>query len=204
MVTSQGYLKKTGLKEYDTSLKARGIQAIRLEPKDSLQWVLWTTGKQDVVCATRDGKAVRFSEQDVRPMGRSARGVRGPSLLKGDALVSAEVVDPSDKRDLLVVCENGLGKRTPLNKYRQIGRMSQGGFTVQVTERTGPVVGVQVVDDDDEIMCITAQGIAIRMPVKKIRVTRRYAQGVRVVALGEGDAVRAVARVVKTGAEGEE
>jgi len=203
MVTSRGYLKKTALKEYDTSLKARGIQAIRLEPKDSLQWVLWTDGKQDVICATRDGKAIRFSEDDVRSMGRSARGVRGPSLLKGDSLVSAGVVGPDDKRDLLVVCEYGLGKRTPLNEYRQIGRTSQGVFTVQVTERTGPVVGVQVVDDDDEIMCITAQGIAIRMPVKKIRVTGRIAQGVRVVALGEGDAVQAVAQVVKTGEEEE-
>ncbi len=203
MVTTQGYLKKTALKQYDTSLKARGIQALKLEPKDSLQWVLWTNGKQDVVCATRDGKAIRFAERDARPMGRSARGVKGPRLLKGDALVSAEVVEPNDKRDLLVVCENGLGKRTPLSEYRQIGRTSQGVFTVQVTERTGPVVGVQVVDDDDEIMCLTAQGIAIRMPVNKIRVTGRIAQGVRVVALGEGDSVRAVAQVVKTGGEEE-
>jgi DNA gyrase subunit A len=202
MVTRHGYLKKTALKEYDTSLKSRGIQAIRIEPGDSLQWVLWTGGGQDVVCATREGKAIRFSEGDVRPMGRSARGVRGPRLQKGDALVSAEVVGPDDKRDLLVVCEYGLGKRTPLNEYRTIGRTSQGIFTVQITDRTGPVVGVQVVSDDDEIMCITAQGIAIRMPVNKIRVTGRIAQGVRVVNLDEGDSVRAVARVVQT--EGDE
>jgi DNA gyrase subunit A len=204
MVTTQGYLKKTPLKDYDTPLKSRGIQAIRLEKGDNLQWVLWTDGKHDVVCATRDGKAIRFSEQDVRPMGRSARGVRGPTLRKGDSLVSVEVVDPKDKRDLLVVCANGLGKRTPLEEYRQIGRISQGILTVQVTERTGPVVGVQVVDDEDEIMCITAQGIAIRMPVKKIRVTGRIAQGVKVVSLDEGDSVKATAKVVQSGGNGED
>jgi DNA gyrase subunit A len=112
-------------------------------------------------------------------------------------------VGPEDKRDLLVVCEQGLGKRTPLEEYRQIGRKSQGILTVQVTERTGPIVGVQVVENDDEVMCITAQGIAIRMPVKNIRVTGRIAQGVRVVNLGEGDVVRAVAKVIRTGDEEE-
>ena len=198
MVTKGGYLKKTALTEYDTALKARGIQAIRLEKDDSLQWVLWTDGKKDVVCATRQGKAIRFSESAVRAMGRTARGVRGPKLKKGDSLVSVEVVDPKDKRDLLVVCEQGLGKRTALTEYRQIGRASQGVLTVQVTTRTGPVLGVEVVDDDDEIMCITAKGIAIRMPVRNIRQTGRIAQGVKVVNLGEGDSVRAVAKVLQT------
>jgi DNA gyrase subunit A len=107
-------------------------------------------------------------------------------------------VDPKDKRDLLVVCEQGLGKRTALTEYRQIGRASQGILTVQVTKRTGPVVGVEVVDEEDEIMCITERGIAIRMPVKNIRRTGRVAQGVKVVNLGEGDRVRAVAKVLQT------
>ena len=104
---------------------------------------------------------------------------------------------------MLVVCEAGLGKRTPLDEYSPRGRIAQGVLTVQVTERTGPVVGVQVVEDADEIMCITAQGIAIRMPVAKIRVTGRIAQGVRVVNLDEGDKVAAVAKVVRTGDEEE-
>ena len=204
MVTTGGYLKKTELTAYDTNLKARGIQAIRLEPDDKLNWVLWTDGTKDIVCATEQGKAIRFAEDNVRSMGRGARGVRGPKLRKGDRLVSAEAVDADDKRDLLVVCEKGLGKRTPLAEYRQTGRTTQGVLTVSVTERTGPVLGVEVVDDDDEIMCITANGIAIRMPVEKIRRTGRVAQGVKVVNLGEGDAVRAVAKVVQTDAETEE
>jgi len=198
MVTQGGYLKKTALEAYDTPLKTKGIQAIGLEEGDRLQWVLWTDGEQDIVCATREGKAIRFAEGTVRSTGRSARGVRGPKLQRGDRLVSAEAVDPEDGRDLLVVCEKGLGKRTALDEYRQIGRTSQGILTVAVTDRTGRVVGVNVVDDDDEVMCITANGIAIRMAVNKIRQTGRVAQGVRVVNLGEGDAVRAVAKVIRT------
>jgi DNA gyrase subunit A len=131
-------------------------------------------------------------------MGRSARGVRGPTLLEGDRLVSAQAVEAKDKRDLLVVCGKGLGKRTPLEEYRRIGRVSQGVLTVDVTERTGPVVGVEVVEGMDEVMCITANGIAIRMVVANIRQTGRVAQGVKVVNLGEGDAVRAVAKVIRT------
>jgi len=198
MVTQGGYLKKTALGQYDTPLKSRGIQAIGLEEGDRLQWVLWTDGKQDMICATREGKAVRFSESTVRPTGRTARGVRGPTLRDGDRLVSAQVVDPKDKRDLLVVCEKGLGKRTALGEYRQISRTAQGILTVSVTERTGRVVGVEVVDDTDEIMCLTANGIAIRMPVNKIRQTGRVAQGVRVVSLAEGDSVRAIAKVIQS------
>jgi len=203
MVTQGGFLKKTALKEYDTPLKSKGIQAINLESGDRLQWVLWTDGKQDIVCATREGKAIRFAESTVRAVGRSARGVRGPTLQKGDRLVSAEAVNAEDRRDLLVVCEKGLGKRTALDEYRQIGRTSQGILTVSVTDRTGRVVGVQVVDDEDEIMCITANGIAIRMPVRNIRQTGRVAQGVKVVNLGEGDSVRAVAKVIRTEEEEE-
>jgi DNA gyrase subunit A len=198
MVTRMGYLKKTALQEYDTPLKSKGIQAISLEEGDRLQWVLWTDGKRDIVCATRNGKAIRFAEADVRSMGRSARGVRGPTLLEGDRLVSAQAVEAKDKRDLLVVCGKGLGKRTPLEEYRRIGRVSQGVLTVDVTERTGPVVGVEVVEGMDEVMCITANGIAIRMVVANIRQTGRVAQGVKVVNLGEGDAVRAVAKVIRT------
>lgn len=199
MVTEKGYLKKTALEAYDTPLKSKGIQAINLEEGDRLHWVLWTDGKQDIICATQQGKAIRFSEADVRPMGRTARGVRGPSLRKGDRLVSAQAVEPHDKRDLLVVCANGLGKRTPLEEYRQIGRTSQGVLTVNVTERTGLVVGVEVVDDESEIMCITANGIAIRMPVSTIRRTGRIAQGVKIVNLAEGDTVCAVAKIVRSG-----
>ena len=197
MVTRQGYLKRLPLEELDTPLKSKGIRALSLEKGDELAWVLWTGGEQEIMCITQQGKAVRFSEDVVRPMGRAARGVHGPKLLKGDQLVSAEVVDAEDGRDLLIVSQKGLGKRTALAEYRTIGRTSQGVLTMDITPRTGVVVGVMVVEEEDEIMCITAKGIAIRMPVANIRQTGRVAQGVKVVNLGDGDQVQAVAKVVR-------
>ena len=111
------------------------------------------------------------------------------------------MVDADDDRDLLTGSEKGLGKRTPLKEYRTQGRYTQGVMTLKVTKKNGPVVGVQVVDDDDEIMCITSEGVLIRVPVKKIRRTGRLAQGVKIVVPGEGSVVSAVAKVVKHAAD---
>lgn len=197
MVTRQGYVKKTALAEYDTPLRSKGLLAINLEEGDELRWVLWTDGKKDVVLATRDGKAVRFDEALVRPMGRSARGVQGIRLRPGDELVAAVVVDKNDPRDLLTVSAKGLGKRTALKEYPRKGRNTQGVVTLKVTEKNGPVVGVQVVEDDDQIMCITSAGVLIRMPVASIRRTGRNAQGVKIVSPDEGATVCAVAKVVR-------
>ena len=204
MCTKNGTIKKTALKEFDTVYKTLGLNAINLSEGDELLWVLWTDGGKDILVATRDGKALRFSEDDVRPMGRTAAGVSAIRLRKGDRIECLAALDSEDKRDLLVVSERGLGKRTPLAEYRCQGRNTQGVMTLQITEKNGPVVGVQVVDPDDEIMCITKQGVLIRMPVEKIRQTGRNAQGVKIVNLDEGDKFMAVAKVIREAGESPE
>ena len=201
MVTRQGMIKKTALTEYDTTLKTKGIIAINLKAGDRLEWVMWTDGRKDIVVATKMGKALRFSENCVRPMGRGAAGVGAIKLQKHDEIVSTEVVDKDDKRDILVVSELGLGKRTAISEYRCQGRNTQGVMTLKITAKNGPVVGVVVVDDDDEIMCISSGGVLIRVPVKNIRQTSRNAQGVKVVTPDEGTVVRAITKVVKTANE---
>ena len=201
MVTQQGMIKKTVLDEYDTPLRSKGLIAININKGDHLNWVMWTDGSKDIVLATKLGKALRFSEADVRPMSRGAAGVNAIKLVKGDEIVATAVVDADEQRDLLTVSEKGLGKRTPLEEYRTQGRYTQGVMTLKVTGRNGPVVGVQVVDDDDEIMCISSEGVLIRVPVDHIRRTGRSAQGVKIVAPDDGSVVRAVAKVVKHAAE---
>lgn len=201
MVTQKGMIKKTSLEEYDTPLRTKGLIAINVNDGDRLNWAMWTDGSKDIALATRFGKALRFSEKDVRPMSRAAAGVNAIKLVKGDELVATVVVDADDKRDLLTVAEKGLGKRTPLEDYRTQGRYTQGIMTLKVTDRNGPVVGVVVVDDEDEIMCITSEGVLIRVPVGNIRRTGRSAQGVKIVTPDEGTIVRAVAKVVKQAAE---
>ncbi len=201
MVTQQGMIKKTALEEYDTHLHSKGLIAININKGDHLKWVMWTDGSKDIILATRLGKALRFSESDVRPMSRSAAGVKAIKLVKGDEIVATVVVDADDDRDLLTGSEKGLGKRTPLKEYRTQGRYTQGVTTLKVTKKNGPVVGVQVVDDDDEIMCITSEGVLIRVPVGNIRRTGRSAQGVKIVVPDEGSAVSAVAKVVRHAAD---
>ncbi|NPV46885.1 MAG: DNA gyrase subunit A [Armatimonadetes bacterium] len=204
MVTRQGMIKKTALVEYDTALKNKGIIAINLKPDDRLEWVMWTDGHKDIMLATKLGKALRFSESCVRPMGRSAAGVNAIKLGKHDEIVATEVLDRKDTRDILVVSQLGLGKRTPVEEYRCQGRNTQGVMTLKITERNGPVVGVCVVDEDDEVMCITSEGVMIRVPVKKIRQTGRNAQGVKIVSPDPGSVVRAIAKVVREAQESPE
>jgi DNA gyrase subunit A len=151
--------------------------------------------------STSDGKCVRFDEAEVRSVGRNASGVNAIKLRPGDSIVSTAVVDKDDPRDLLVIGAKGLGKRTPLSEYARKGRAIQGVITLNITDRTGPVVGVQVVDDEDEVMCISSEGVLIRMPVAGIRRTGRNAQGVKIVTPSEGATVIAVAHVVKYAGE---
>jgi len=130
-------------------------------------------------------------------MGRNAAGVNAIRLQKLDEIVSTAVLDKGDPRDVLVVSQLGLGKRTPVDEYRPQGRNTQGVMTLKITDRNGPVVGVCVVDDDDEVMCISSEGVLIRVPVNNIRRTGRNAQGVKVVTPDEGSIVRAIAKVVR-------
>jgi len=152
-----------------------------------------TEGNEHVLLVTAHGQAIRFPENDVRPMGRAARGVRGITLEEGDSVVGLDVVRPA--ADLLVVSQKGFGKRTPLEEYRVTGRGGKGIRTLQITEKNGPIVAVRVVRDGDEVMLISAAGIMIRTSVDEISRQGRATQGVRVMRLDAGDYAVAAALV---------
>jgi DNA gyrase subunit A len=188
--TAKGVVKKTALMEYSRP-RSNGIIAINLDAEDELIAVRLTEGAQQVALSTRSGLLVRFEESEVRSMGRSATGVRGANLRGDDRVVSMEIVEPG--ASLLTVSENGYGKRTPIDEYRLVHRGAKGVLTMNVTERTGPVVGVlQVTNDDEQIMLVTNAGKMIRISVGEIRQTGRAAQGVRLVNLGEEAAEQVV------------
>jgi DNA gyrase subunit A len=191
--TRDGTIKKTALSEYG-NVRTTGIKAIKIEENDELIDVQITSGTNDIVLATKHGLSIRFHESDARPMGRDTTGVRGIELSEGDQLVGMVVV----KRDaeLLVVTEKGLGKRTKIDEYRVQKRGGKGILTLKRTEKTGDVVGLLEVIENDEIMLITRGGIMLRASADHIRETGRSAQGVKLVSLDFGDAVTAVARVV--------
>jgi len=194
MATRRGVVKKTRLSEYDTRLKG-GIIALKLRKGDELEWVAETDGKRDIVLVTEKGQSIRFSEKDVRSMGRPAAGVRGVRLRKGDSVIGMGVVRRN--ADLLVASRNGYGKRTPLAEYRSQSRGGLGIKTMNVTKRNGPIVGMRIVDDDDDLLIITTAGHIIRQLVKNIRSIGRSTQGVRLIRLGKEDKVANIARVVR-------
>jgi DNA gyrase subunit A len=191
--TKQGTVKKTALADF-ANVRKGGIIAIGIDPGDDLIEVKLTTGKNEVVIITRDGMSIRFNEEDARPMGRPAGGVRGISLYKGDAVVALSVVVPDAK--LLVAGENGIGKRTDFEEYRVQSRGGKGIITMKTNEKTGAVVGALTVRDTDEIMLITVGGQMVRIPVQGIREAGRNTQGVKLVNLAEKDKLQAIAPVV--------
>ena len=202
--TQQGTVKKTSLNEF-SNVRKGGIIAIGIEPGDALIEVKLTRGSivenddvkdpgDDVVLITKDGMSIRFSEADVRSMGRAAGGVRGISLEKGDALVAATVVIPDAA--LLVAGENGIGKRTGFDEYRAQSRGGKGIITMKTGDKTGGVVGALTVRDNDEIMLITTGGQMVRIPVQGIREAGRNTQGVKLVNLDAGDKLQAIAPVI--------
>ncbi|HPZ92824.1 MAG: DNA gyrase subunit A [Bacillota bacterium] len=194
MATRRGIVKKTALEEFDTKRKT-GLLAIRLDPDDDLVSVKRTTGNQEIIIVTAQGLALRFSEEDVRPMGRSARGVIGIRLGDGDTVIGMDVV--REDRDLLVVTENGYGKRTPLNQYRTYAsRGGRGVKAITLTDKTGLAVAIKVLEGDDELMCISAEGVVIRMDAADISQQGRGAQGVRVMRLDPEDKVVSIAQIV--------
>ncbi len=200
--TKNGTVKKTALSQYSNP-RSTGIKAIKIEEGDELIDVQITTGTNDIVLATRHGLSIRFHEQDVREMGRDTTGVKGIELGPRDAVIGMVVL--KREASLLVVTERGLGKCSPIDEYRVQKRGGKGIITVHRTEKTGDAVSIKEVLPDDELMLITKQGIAIRMPVKGIRVAGRNTQGVRLVNLDADDLVMDVARVVsEDDGEGEE
>ena len=191
--TQQGTVKKTALGDF-ANIRKGGIIAIGIESGDTLIDVKLTTGQNEVVLITHDGMSIRFSEEDVRSMGRPATGVRGINLEKGDAVVAAAVV-VSDAT-LLVAGEHGIGKRTSFEEYRKQSRGGKGIITMKTTEKTGAAVGALTVKDEDEIMLITVGGQMVRTFVKDIREAGRNTQGVKLINLDQNDRLQAIAPVI--------
>jgi DNA gyrase subunit A len=193
MATRKGVIKKTFLTEFSRPRRT-GIIACAPDEGDLLIGAAITDGQQDILLAKSGGKAIRFHEKDVRPMGRSARGVRGVEL-EGEELVVGMICMKGDDQSVLVVTENGFGKRTRLDAYRITHRGGKGIITVKATERTGALIAIKEVAPADELMLITAAGILIRLSVQGIAEIGRNTQGVRLMKPGEGDKVVSVARV---------
>ncbi|RMG14166.1 MAG: DNA gyrase subunit A [Planctomycetota bacterium] len=202
MATRQGVIKKTQLSAFKNPRKA-GVVAVKIDEGDALVGVRVTNGGNELVLASRNGKAVRFHEEEVRPMGRTARGVRGMQLGEGDEVV-ALVVAGEEGPNLLTVCELGYGKQTPVEDYRQTRRGVQGVINAKLTEKTGRVVGMVAVQPGDQVMLITSSGKLIRAPVDDVRTCGRATQGVRIIRVDEGEHVVAIARVAMERDAGED
>jgi len=194
MVTERGVVKKSQLSEFETR-RTGGLIAITLDEEDALKWVKVTDGHRHLVLATHDGMSIRFSEEEVRSMGRGSHGVRGIELRKGDHVVGVALVRP--EQELLAVTERGYGKRTPLTEYKVQHRGGIGIKTVQITEKNGPLVDCKAVDESDEVLFISTGGQVIRTKVDTIRETGRSAQGVRLMRMDEDITIAGVAVVVK-------
>ncbi|UCV27227.1 DNA gyrase subunit A [Ferribacterium limneticum] len=201
MATRAGTVKKTPLSDFSNPRKA-GIIAVDLLDDDYLIGVELTTGQSDIVLVSNAGKAVWFDEEDVRPMGRGARGVRGMKLQAGQAVISLLVAE-SDQQTVLVATENGFGKRTVLADFRHSGRGTQGVKAIADSERNGVVIGAKLVDDNDEVMLITTGGVLIRTRVSEIRGMGRATQGVTLISLDDGEKLAGLEKVAESVAEAE-
>jgi len=209
MCTKDGTIKKTRLEAYSRP-RSNGVNAIVIREGDQLIEAKLTSGEAEVMIAAREGKAIRFNERTVRPIGRVGAGVRGISLDEGDEVVGMICVEPGSGQDVLVLSENGYGKRTDLEEYRITNRGGKGVKTINITEKTGRLISIQAVSDDNDLMIINRSGLTIRTAVSQIRVAGRATQGVRIINLREGDAIASVMAVpgsedeVLTSAEGGE
>jgi DNA gyrase subunit A len=198
MSTSLGTVKKTPLSEFSRPLR-KGIIAVDLDEGDFLIGVAVTDGLHDVMLFSDSGKAVRFDENDVRPMGRGARGVRGMMLEEGQRVI-AMLVAETETQSVLTATENGFGKRTPITEYTRHGRGTKGMIAIQTSERNGKVVGAILVESSDEIMLITTGGVLVRTRVSEIREMGRATQGVTLIAVDAGTTLQGVQRVVESDA----
>lgn len=199
-VTAQGYVKKTELMAYE-NIRNSGIIGLKLEDGDSLVSCVITNGKNDIIIATKQGKAIRFNEEETRPMGRGARGVTGIRFgEEDDAVIGMEAIDGD--ATILTVCENGYGKRSPLDEYRQQTRGGKGIYTIKVSERNGQVVGILQVSNNDDLMIMTSCGKIVRFNVNELGVISRHTQGVKLINVDEGEKVISLCKVIQF--EGEE
>ncbi|MGA2955758.1 MAG: DNA gyrase subunit A [Thermodesulfobacteriota bacterium] len=197
LATKKGVIKKTDLMSYSHP-RAGGIIALNLDPEDGLISACLTDGTKEILLSSREGKAIRFPEEDVRGMGRAARGVKGITLGKNDFLVSMDILSPGAIGvSILSVTENGFGKRSPVEDYRLQSRGGKGIITVKTTARNGKLVGTQQITDQDEVMLITDKGKIIRLRCGEIRLSSRNTQGVKLIELEAGERVMAVARLAE-------
>ncbi|MCH7973206.1 MAG: DNA gyrase subunit A [Bacteroidetes bacterium] len=194
MATLKGTIKKTILSAYG-NVRRGGINAIKIVKGDKLISVKLTDGNNDIVLGTRNGYAIRFNEKDVRPIGRTATGVRGVRLGKDDIVVGLVVM--KRQATILVVTEKGYGKRSDINDYRTTHRGGKGVITVKTTQKVGKLISMMEVVDGDELVIITTRGMVIKQGIKNIRVMGRNTQGVRVIRLNEGDSIADIAKVIK-------
>ncbi|QSV46726.1 DNA gyrase subunit A [Geobacter benzoatilyticus] len=197
MATRLGVVKKSPLREY-ANIRSGGIIAVNLDDGDKLIAVALTDGRQDVLLASRNGKSIRFHEEDARPMGRVSRGVRGMTLEDDDVVIGMEVINPSATGStIFTVTENGFGKRTELDEYRVQSRGGKGIITIKTTERNGCVVDIMQVTDENDLMLITDQGKILRIPVAPFSVIGRNTQGVRLMTAEQNERIVAVARLAE-------
>ena len=194
MVTKKGTVKKTDLNEYNSN-RTGGLRAINLVEDDELITVELTDGDKDIVIGTYKGMAIRFSETDIRPMGRVSQGVRGIKLKSDDYVIGSVVA--TDGSELLIVSENGMGKRSLISEYKVQNRGGQGVRTYKINEKTGNVAGIQTVSDDYDIMLITSEGVIIRTGAESISTLRRDTSGVKIMKLDDGVKVVSVATILK-------
>ncbi len=202
MCTKSGTIKKTKLEAYSRP-RQNGVNAITIREGDQLLEVKLTSGKAEVMIATNAGKAIRFNEETVRPIGRTGAGVRGISLGKGEEVIGMICVEPDSGQDVLVLSEKGYGKRTDLDEYRITNRGGKGVKTINVTDKTGALISIQAVNDEDDLMIINKSGITIRTAVSGIRMAGRATQGVRIINLREGDEIASVTAVPRSDEEDE-
>ncbi len=199
MATSLGTVKKSKLSDFSRPMK-RGIIAVNLDEGDFLIGAAMTNGTNDVMLFSDSGKAVRFDENDVRAMGRNARGVRGMNLEEGQRVI-AMLVAESEQQSVLTATENGFGKRTPVSEYTRHGRGTKGMIAIQTSERNGKVVSAVLVNPTDEIMLITTGGVLVRTRVSEIREMGRATQGVTLISVDEGTWLSGLQRIVESDAE---
>ncbi|MFR9504102.1 MAG: DNA gyrase subunit A [Rikenellaceae bacterium] len=197
MCTKDGTIKKTKLEAYSRPRQS-GVNAIVIREGDELIEATLTSGSAEVMIAARGGKAIRFNENTVRAIGRVGAGVRGISLEEGDEVVGMICIEPDSAQDVLVLSENGYGKRTDLGEYRVTNRGGKGVKTINITEKTGDLISIQAVTDENDLMIINRSGLTIRTSVDQIRVAGRATQGVRIINLREGDAIASVMAVPKS------
>ena len=204
LATKRGVIKKTSLEAYSRP-RTNGVNAITVREGDELLEAAMTNGRCQIFLAGHDGRCVRFEETDARPLGRTASGVRGINIEDADEVIGMVCYDPladdAAAHTILVVSEHGFGKRTDFDEYRLTSRGGKGVKTLNITEKTGKLVAIKNVTDEDDLMIINKSGLTIRMAVSDIRVAGRATQGVKLINIKDGDAIAAVSAVSKSDEE---